>query len=356
MEAVNMTTGDFANRVLGTLNHAIVCLDREQRVVYLNASGEDLFGQSAAKAAGRRFDSLLSPVEPSSIGEKLALGVGAMTEHDAVITLASGESFDADYSIYPLGEAAGEVEIVVEIYRHQHHKQFFRNEMNQLQQQASKRLARGFAHEIKNPLGGIRGAAQLLQRELERPDWQEYTEIIISEVDRLQTLVNNMLVPESRLQRQLINIYEILEHISKIVQAAEPERIELVRDYDPSIPALLGDRDLLIQAFLNIARNAVQAIEERGTITIRTRIDRHYSIGNRTWPLVLQVDIHDTGRGISRDLADTIFLPMVTDKPDGSGLGLPIAQEIVNRHGGGIQLLPSPSGTTFRITLPLETP
>jgi two-component system nitrogen regulation sensor histidine kinase GlnL len=191
------------------------------------------------------------------------------------------------------------------------------------------------------------------------PDWIEYTEVIINEVDRLKNLINNMLGPANRLQRKLINIYEVLEHIYKIIHAAEPERIEIHRDYDPSIPSLMADRDLLIQAFLNIARNAVQAIEGRGEITFRTRIARNVTIGQVTHPLAVQIDITDSGRGVPRELSETIFLPMITDKPDGSGLGLPIAQDIISRHGGSIQLHSSDvhssdAGTTFSTILPLE--
>ena len=157
------------------------------------------------------------------------------------------------------------------------------------------------------------------------------------------------------MERKPINIYEILEHICKIVHAAEPEHIEIERDYDPSIPELMADRDLMIQAFLNIARNAVQAIDGAGKITFKTRIGRNYSIGLKTHPLVVQIDIIDSGRGVAPELHESIFLPMVTDKADGSGLGLPIAQEIVNRHGGAIHLQSSNRGTTFRIILPLES-
>jgi two-component system nitrogen regulation sensor histidine kinase GlnL len=146
----------------------------------------------------------------------------------------------------------------------------------------------------------------------------------------------------------------VIEHIRKIIQAAEPERITIHRDYDPSIPQMMADRDLLIQAFLNIARNAVQAIDDRGDITFRTRIDRNYTIGQTHHALVLKIDIVDNGRGVPPELGNSIFLPMITDKPDGTGLGLPIAQDIILRHGGSLQMQSSPEGTTFSIILPLE--
>lgn len=348
-------SADFGSRILDTLKTALVVLDAEQRVTYVNATSEALFENSAASLLGREFDSLLSNVEPSTISEKLALAPIALTEREAVITLANGKAIIADYSIYPCGDNPAAGELLIEIQEHERGAQIARDEFDQMQRQASQQLARGLAHEIKNPLGGIRGAAQLLQKEIDRPDWIEYTEVIISEVDRLQTLINNMLGPEHRMDRRPINLYEVLEHICKIVQAAEPDRIVIKRDYDPSIPELMADRDLLIQAFLNIARNAVQAIDGDGEIRFKTRVDRNYTIGAVTHPLVVRIDITDSGRGVARELSETIFLPMVTDKADGTGLGLPIAKEIITRHGGSIQLHSSAAGTTFSTILPLET-
>ena len=345
---------DISARILDKLTSALLCLDSDRRITWINATAENLFENSAASLVGRPFASLLSPLEPSTIGDKLGKTPISMTEHEAVITLANGKSFVADYSVFPAGESDDDTDLLLEIRPLDRHAQIARDEFSHLQQLARQQLARGLAHEINNPLGGIRGAAQLLQRELERPDWIEYTEIIISEVDRLQALIAGMLGPDSGIRRESINIYQVLEHICKIIQAAEPERIELVRDYDPSIPPLMADRDLLIQAFLNIARNAVQAIDERGVITIRTRIDRNYTIAQVTHPLVLKIDIIDNGRGVPEALGDSIFLPMITDKPDGTGLGLPIAQDIIFRHGGNLQLQSSGKETTFSIILPLE--
>ncbi len=345
---------DNGYRILDTLNSSILCLDSKRCISYINAAGEALFENSAANLIGRQFDSLLSQAEPSSILTKLALDSIAFTEHEAVITLAGGKAIIANYSIYPFEGQPSDGELILEIRQLEHQAQFAQDELNQLQQQATQQLARGLAHEINNPLGGIRGAAQLLQRALDRPEWTEYTEIIISEVDRLQSLTSKMLVPGSKMQRKQVNILEVLEHIRKIVIAAEPERIKINRDYDPSIPEIRADRDMLIQAFLNIVRNAVQAIDGSGEITFKTRVGRQFTIGQITHPLVVQVDITDSGRGIPRALGEAIFLPMITDKPDGSGLGLPIAQEIISRHGGTIHLHSTDSGTTFSTILPME--
>ena len=343
-----------SERILDTLNSSIMCLDAKHQITYINSAGEALFESSAASLVGRHFASLLSELEPSSILDKLRLDWIGFTEHEAVITLANGKSITANYSIYRFDNHADEGDIVLEIRQLERQAQFAQDELKQQQQLATQQLARGLAHEINNPLGGIRGAAQLLQRALDRPEWTEYTEIIISEVDRLQSLTSNMLGPGNRMQPNPVNILDVLEHIRRIILAAEPERISIHRDYDPSIPELSADRDMLIQAFLNIVRNAVQAIESEGQITFKTRVDFRYTIGQTTHPLVLRVDISDTGHGIPKDLGETIFLPMITDKADGSGLGLPIAQEIISRHGGTIHLHSSTTGTTFSTYLPLE--
>ena len=354
LQALSDNISGTAERILDTLNSAILCLDSERRITYVNAAAEALFESSYAGLVGRHFSGLMSQLEPSSILEKLRLDSVDFTEHEAVITLANGKSIIANYSIYPFGNVLHGGDIVLEIRPLERQAQFAQDELKQLQQQATQQLARGLAHEINNPLGGIRGAAQLLQRELDRPEWIEYTEVIISEVDRLQSLTGNMLGPGHRINKQPVNILEVLEHIRRVIKAAEPERIHIVRDYDPSIPELTADRDMLIQAFLNIARNAVQAIDGEGVITFKTRVDFRFTIGQITHPLVLRVEISDNGHGIPRELGETIFLPMITDKADGSGLGLPIAQEIISRHGGTIHLQSSDAGTTFSTILPLE--
>ena len=355
LKANPTASGNTADRILDTLKSAILCLDSKHRITYANSAAEALFDSSTANLMGRDFASLLSQPEPSSIQQKLNLESTDFTEHEAAITLAHGKSITANYSIYRFDNQSCDGDILLEIRPLERQAQFAQDELKQQQLQASQQLARGLAHEINNPLGGIRGAAQLLQRALDQPQWTEYTEIIISEVDRLQSLTTNMLGASNQMRREAVNILEVLEHIRKIILAAEPERIVIKRDYDPSIPEFMADHDMLIQAFLNIVRNAVQAIDEHGEITFKTRIDFRYTIGQITHPLVLKVDISDNGHGIPSDLGDTIFLPMVTDKADGSGLGLPIAQEIISRHGGTIHMHSSTSATTFSVILPLET-
>jgi len=345
------------DRILDTLSSCILCVDGNLSLSYVNSSAEILFDNSASTLLGKDFKQLFSQVEANTITDKLprlANQRQAMTEHDATITLANGRAFNADYTIYPLDDTDGSDNILIEIRPLDRQAQYLRDQVSHLQKQASQFVARGMAHEIRNPLAGIRGAAQLLEREIKATSLKEYTDVIISEVDRLQTLISNMLGPNTIINKKPVNILEILEHIRSLLLAAGPDQLVIHRDYDPSIPEMQADKDQLIQAFLNIAQNAVQALGENGEITFKTRVGRQITIGQTKHALVIQVDIIDNGSGISAALSDTLFLPMVTDKPQGSGLGLPIAQEIVSGHGGIISAESSISGTTFSTILPLE--
>ncbi len=246
--------------------------------------------------------------------------------------------------------------IMLELSQLDRHLRIAREEKLLSEQNATRNIIRGMAHEIKNPLGGIRGSAQLLERELPSDDLKEYTSIIIGETDRLQTLVDRMLGPKSLPKKQPVNIHQVLEHVRQLVQAEEAaEHVYFNLDYDPSLPELMADGDLLIQAFLNIIRNAIAALEGNGEITIRTRPQRHFTIGHQHHRLVLQVDIIDNGPGIPDKLQEQIFFPMVTGRADGTGLGLSIAQSLVNQHDGLIEMKSRPGKTRFTIFLPLGT-
>jgi two-component system nitrogen regulation sensor histidine kinase GlnL len=346
-----------ASKILDTLNSSVICLDKNRAISYVNFASEELFSSSASSLYGKNINLLFSQVEPNTITKKLDAFSGdyfAVTEHDARITLANGKSVSADYSIYPIDSSEDTQHILLEIKPLDWQSIIASEEFSNLKKQASLQVAQGMAHEIKNPLSGIRGAAQLLERELSEPKMKQYTEVIISEVDRLTALINNMLGPNTQIIKSPVNILEVLEHIRRLVQAAESTRINIKIDYDPSIPELMGDKRELIQALLNIVQNAVQSIDNTGEITFKTRVGRRFTVGKITHPLVVQVDISDNGNGISAEIKDTIFLPMVTNKAQGSGLGLPIAQEIVSRHGGIILFDSSPQGTTFSTILPLS--
>jgi two-component system nitrogen regulation sensor histidine kinase GlnL len=239
------------------------------------------------------------------------------------------------------------------------HLRISRDELLLAQHQASRELIRGLAHEIKNPLGGIRGAAQLLEREYPDSEHREYTRVIIREADRLQNLVDRLLGPNRLPQKADVNVHQILEHVRQLVEAEAPAGIVVLRDYDPSIPEVHADREQLIQATLNVTRNALQALGAQGSgmIVLRTRTRRQITIGGRRHKLAIQMDIEDNGPGIPHQMMEKIFYPMVTTRAEGTGLGLPIAQYLIHSHGGLIECQSQPGRTVFSMFLPLgDTP
>ena len=248
--------------------------------------------------------------------------------------------------------------LLIELTTLDRHFKTARDEWMASQYDASRQLIRGLAHEIKNPLGGIRGAAQLMEGEFNDPEQREYTQVIIREADRLQNLVNRMLGPNRLPNHSSMNIHEVLEHVRTLVEAEAGDSIQFIRDYDPSIPDLIADREQLIQAVLNIARNAMQALSESTTkdkvITLRSRTRRRYTVGGVLHKLVAQVDIEDNGPGIPPEFRDKVFYPMVTTRAQGSGLGLPISQYLVHGHHGLIECESAPGKTVFSIFLPLD--
>jgi two-component system nitrogen regulation sensor histidine kinase GlnL len=216
---------------------------------------------------------------------------------------------------------------------------------------------RNLAHEIKNPLGGIRGAAQLLQREL-NPSLHEFTDIIISEADRLRDLVDRLVGPQRQTQKQRCNIHQILDKIDQLLRAEAGDRVRLIRDYDPSLPELLIDANQMTQVCLNVGRNALQALMEHqvsgGQISLKTRAVRRFTIGHTCHRLVCCVSISDNGPGINADLKEDIFFPLVTHRAQGTGLGLSIAQSLIQQHQGLIECDSQNGQTCFNIYLPME--
>ncbi len=218
---------------------------------------------------------------------------------------------------------------------------------------AARESVRGIAHEIKNPLGGIRGAAQLLERELENKELTEYTQIIIQESDRLRNLIDRMLMSERQLNMAEVNIHEVLEYVYQLMEAEFENSVQVTRDYDPSLPDLTIDREQILQAMINVVRNAMQATGEGGHITIRTRALRQFTVHHQLYRLVLQIDVIDDGPGIPPDIEHGIFYPMITGRAEGTGLGLSIAQSLVNLHSGIIRHERRDEKTIFSIFLPM---
>lgn len=222
-----------------------------------------------------------------------------------------------------------------------------------VQHGAGRRMVRQLAHEIKNPLGGLRGAAQLLNRQLESDEQREYTRVIISEADRLASLVDTLLGPGGPPNKAFVNIHEILEYVVRLIQPEIGEKLVICRDYDAGLPLINLDRDQIIQALLNIVRNAAAALEGHGRITLRSRAIMNFTIGETRHRVVASIEIEDDGPGIAPELQDSVFYPLVTGRPDGTGLGLPLAQELLSRHGGLIEFETRPGQTIFLIRIPL---
>ena len=235
------------------------------------------------------------------------------------------------------------------------HIKITRDEQLIAQQDVTRDLVRGLAHEIKNPLGGLRGAAQLLEAELESAELKEYTQIIIEEADRLQVLVDRMLGPNKLPNHQLLNIHDVVERVRSLI-LIESEKVKIWRDYDPSIPDFVADSDQLIQAILNIVKNAVRILsnQDDGMITLRTRVVRQMTIANKRHKLVTMVQIIDNGPGIAKELKDKIFFPMVSGTQGGVGVGLSISQALISKHGGFIECESKKGETVFTVWIPLE--
>jgi two-component system nitrogen regulation sensor histidine kinase GlnL len=215
-------------------------------------------------------------------------------------------------------------------------------------------MIRQLAHEIKNPLGGIRGAAQLLERQLEEAELREYTDVIISETDRLAALVDTLLGPGGPSNKQPVNVHELIEYVIRIIDAEDQRSLSIRREYDPGLPSIDLDWDQLVQAILNLVQNALAALDGQGTLTLRTRTVNNFTIGETRHRVIASIEIEDDGPGIPKDMQDSIFYPLVTSRPEGTGLGLPAAQELLSRHSGLIEFESRPGRTVFFVLIPLD--
>lgn len=343
-------------RLLEHLTTAVLLLDERLAVRWMNPAAEALFAVSLRRMKDIGLAALMS--EGAGITAVLAKARDdqqSYTQREARLLPPGGETLTVDYTVTPLSVH----ELLLEVEPRDRLMQISREEALTARQEAAKVLARGLAHEIKNPLGGIRGAAQLLERELDDPAQHEFTRVIIEEVDRLKALVDAMLGPHREAGHVELNIHRALERVHALLRAEHPP-VAIRRDYDPSLPTLYGDQAQLIQALLNVARNAVEALREAQTpapeLVLRTRARRQFTMGARRHRLVCEVSLVDNGPGIPAALQDTLFYPMVSGRAQGSGLGLSIAQAIVHRHQGLIEFCSRPGHTEFRLLIPLESP
>lgn len=347
-------------QILDSLLTAAIVLDSDLYVSFVNASAEILLSVSSEQVVGRHVTQCFCDLDgsPTSFRDALAENRN-FTMRRARWRLHNCSEITVDYSVTSNPELGL---IIIEAQPLDRLLRISREEAMLSTRETSRNLIRSMAHEIKNPLGGIRGAAQLLARELSSrytSDFDEYTRIIIDETDRLRNLVDRMLGPHRRVKSEPTNVHEVIEHVMSVLRAETENCLPLIRDYDPSIPEIPGDRELLIQAILNVARNAVQVLQENGhekdgQITFRSRIQHRFTIGRKQYPLVVKISILDNGPGIPTEIIDDIFFPMISGRAEGTGLGLAIAQNLIGQHEGIIECDSEPGLTEFSIYLPLE--
>lgn len=345
-----------ADAVLDGLTTAVICLDNRLCVASINSAAEGLFEVSRRHAVGEALARGVPHFTPQMPRLQAALDSGTgFIERELELRTLADAPVTVDCTVTPIliGKSTG---LLLECLPLDRHMRIARDELLLAQHEASRELIRGLAHEIKNPLGGIRGAAQLLEQEFPDSEHREYTRVIIREADRLKNLVNRLLGPNRAPQKAPVNVHEVLEHVRQLCEAESPPDVSFLRDYDPSIPDLIGDREQLIQALLNLVRNAMQAVGSDGSISLRSRTRRQFTIAGVRHKLVIQVDIEDTGPGIAPAMMDKIFFPMITTRAEGTGLGLPIAQYLIHAHGGVIECRSRPGCTIFTMYLPLEAP
>jgi two-component system nitrogen regulation sensor histidine kinase GlnL len=332
---------------------AVVLLDGGARVAYLNPAAEHLFDVSGKSLLGLTVQQAFTDTAQLANAMQHALRDNASyIEHDLTLGAHAHGRLHLRCAATPVQIGNGQY-LLLEFHPMDRPLKLAREEQMLDQTQASRLLLRNLAHEIKNPLGGIRGAAQLLEQELDKPALREYTQVIVQEADRLRALVEKLLSPQNASHYSALNIHEVLERVRSVVLAEMPEGLEIRRDYDVSLPPLIGDKEQLIQAMLNIVRNAAQALQGNGAITLRTRIARQVTLVKRRHRLAVMVQIIDNGPGIPPELQDKIFYPLVSGRADGHGLGLTLAQDYVSQHHGAIEFDSEPGRTCFTVLLPL---
>jgi len=342
--------------ILENLNTAVIILGEHLELEYMNPAAEVLLESSLKRLKHNQIEALF-PREGDELSllKKVAATGQNVRKREAELISFSGNLVISDYTFSKLPDKG----VLIELQPRDRLVRIEREEEMLNRHASAKVLVRGLAHEIKNPLGGIRGAAQLLERELHDEDHREYTQIIIGEADRLRNLVDRLMGPYRKPQIDTLNIHEVLERVRSLVSVEAGNAIHFIRDYDPSLPEFEGDAEQMIQAVLNICRNAMQALNEAGTkepsVTMKTRALRGVTLGAEQHRLVCCVNIIDNGPGIPKELQDSVFYPMVTGRAEGSGLGLSIAQSVVNQHRGLIEVESVPGETNFTILIPLES-
>jgi two-component system nitrogen regulation sensor histidine kinase GlnL len=346
--------------LLDVLSTGVIMVDAHLCVVYANVGAQDLLAVGLNKARGRPIAELFaeSQILDSILRRSLERNE-TCSGHEMLLTpiAATGRREPAvvDVTVTPLeGQVTG-THLLLELADARLRQRITRESEMLSRLDGSRLMIRQLAHEIKNPLGGLRGAAQLLDRELHDGALNEYTTVIINEADRLRALVDSMLGPSQPPQLELVNIHELCERVFQLLRGESVSGVVIDRDYDPSLPSGRFDRNQIIQALLNVARNALQAVDpSNGRVTLRTRALSNMSIGTVQHRLVANLQVEDNGHGVPPELHRSVFYPLVTSRPSGTGLGLAVAQDLVTRHRGIIEFESRPGHTVFSLLLPIE--
>src|SRR6201994_347488 len=335
-------------------------LDQELHVTYLNAAAHPLLGVGPNQALGKSIAELTRGAESLlPMFDRARDGGEGVEQRELAWPAPGGIDRILDCAVTQVILGGQDLRLLLEIENITQHRRLTRENALLAQLGGSRLMVRQLAHEIKNPLGGLRGAAQLLGRGMLDPALREYTRVIISEADRLTNLLDSMLGPGRPPSKQLVNVHELLERVYHLLRSEAPQGVLIERDYDPSLPPLTLDPNHIIQAMLNLGRNAIQALSsdpvEHPKLTLRTRAASNVSVGAHRHRLVASIQFEDNGPGVLNEIRETIFYSLVSGRADGTRLGLGSAQDLVSRHGGLIEFDSSPGRTIFVISLPMDS-
>lgn len=349
------TPSEAPLRAIDNLATAVLLFDKALKLQFINSAAEGLLYVSHKRIAGMTPNQIwpASSFFYDAIHRALTSGATCI-ERGVDLILGMNQAIKVDLMITPILVQHEAEEILVELVDADAFERAMQEARQQTIQQAAKESIQGMAHEIKNPLGGIRGAAQLLEGELKDDELREYTQIIINESDRLRNFIDRMLTTSGQSVKSSMNIHEVLGYVLSIVYAENTNSVNIIKDYDPSLPDIKADREQIIQAVLNLIRNAVQAVGDHGSITLKTRISRSVTIQNKLYRYVLELNIIDDGPGVPEEIESGVFYPLITGRAEGTGLGLSIAQQLIQSHGGLINYERKEDNSYFTILLPME--
>lgn len=338
---------------LETLATAVVVLDDARTIRYFNPAAENLFALSAKSIVGHPLEKAFADASAITAALDYASKNNcSYTQRELTLQVNGSAKLDLSCTVTPT-EGAPPDNFLIEFNVLNQQLRIAREERLLDQSERNRELIRNLAHEIKNPLSALRGAAQLLDRELDRAELHEYTQVIIKEADRLRLLLDRLLTPHQLPQFVRFNVHEVLERVHSLLLAEYPSGLEIKRDYDTSLPMLNGDREQIIQALLNVARNAAQAMQGNGEIVLRTRVARQITLAKKLHKLAILIQVVDDGPGVPEHIKDQIFFPLVSGREDGSGLGLTLAQAFISQHQGTIEVESQPGRTSFSVLLPI---